>query len=99
MADRIQARAIARAAEILKEIEKSHGANQNIGNGDGTKVHTRKEAAKEAGMSKRQYVTTMRVGNVPKEQFEEMVKSDNPPTVTALAEIGTQRLVSRSERG
>ncbi len=86
-ADRIQARAIARAGDILKQIEKAHGVNQNISDGDGTKVLTRKDAAKNAGMSKRQYVTAMRVANIPEEEFEQLIESEDPPTVTGIPQI------------
>jgi hypothetical protein len=32
----------------------------------------------------------VRVANVPAEQFEKAIESDEPPTVTALAEMGKQ---------
>jgi hypothetical protein len=35
-------------------------------------------------------VTAVRVANVPAEQFEKTVESNEPPTVTALAEMGKQ---------
>jgi hypothetical protein len=89
MADRIQARAIQRCGQLLNEIEKAHGANQNINGGTPTKV-TRKSAAEEAGMSKDQAVTAIRVANIPEEEFDEAIESDDPPTVTALAERGKQ---------
>lgn len=98
-AARIQARAIWRCGELLKEIEKQHGANQNIGDGDGPKVYTRKEAAEDAGLSERQQKTAVRVANVPKEEFEAQVESDSPPTVTALAEQGTRKLPSHDLEG
>ena len=46
----------------------------------------RSAAAKKAGMSERQRKTALRVANVPKEQFEKQVESENPPTVTKLAQ-------------
>jgi len=33
-------------------------------------------------MSKRQAVTAIRVANIPGDDFEQLVESDNPPTVT-----------------
>ena len=72
----------------LKEIEPAQGANQNIGDGADPKVPTRKDVASKAGMSERQRKTALRVANIPKEEFEQAVESDNPPTVTALAERG-----------
>jgi hypothetical protein len=88
MADRIQARAIQRCGELLREIEPAPGANQNIGEGARPKVQTRKDAATAAGLSEYQRKTALRVANVPPKEFEEAIESDNPPTVTALAERG-----------
>lgn len=89
MADRIKARAIRRCGELLRQIEPARGANQNIHTADDTKV-TRSSAAAEAGMSKRQKDTALRVATVPDESFEAQVESDKPPTVTQLAEQGRQ---------
>lgn len=89
MATRIKARAIRRAGELLKQIEPKRGANQNIGDGDGPKVETRKEVATAAGLSERQAKTAIRTANVPDTQFETLVESETPPTVTKLAELGT----------
>lgn len=88
MATRIRDRAIRRSGELLKQIEPKPGANQNIGAGTDTKVLTRTDAAEQAGMSKRQAVTAIRVANVPSADFERQVESETPPTVTALAEQG-----------
>ena len=85
-ADRIQARAIRRCGELLKAIEPKPGArtDREPSTGDGT----RSQAARDAGLSKRQQVTATRVANVPEFDFERDVESDEPPTVTALAERG-----------
>ncbi|MGW8134157.1 hypothetical protein ACWGNZ_00765 [Sphingomonas zeae] len=45
-------------------------------------------AAREAGMSERQQKTAIRVANVPAAHFEAAVESDEPPTVTRLADMG-----------
>jgi hypothetical protein len=76
-----------RAGELLKEIN-GKGNNQHSG-GTPTKL-TQREAAEQAGLFKDQQVTAVRVANVPAEQFEKAVESDEPPTVTALAEMGKQ---------
>jgi hypothetical protein len=95
MATRIQARAIRRCGELLKEIETMQGKRTDLepSNGDDTRLETRKSAAEKAGLSKRQKDTALRVANVPKEEFEAQIESDSPPTVTALAEQGTQKKV------
>jgi|TARA_R110002073_G_scaffold284553_1_gene448766 hypothetical protein len=51
---------------------------------------TRIEAAQSAGRSERQMKTANRVASIPADQFTGLVESDNPPTVTKLAEMGTQ---------
>lgn len=90
-AQRIRTRAIQRYGELLKEIEPQRGANQNIEGGSSPKVLTRKAAADAAGLSDDQRKTAIRIASVPKDEFERLVESDDPPTVTALAEIGTKR--------
>lgn len=90
MATRIRDRAIRRAGELLKQIEPAHGANQNITDATDSKVLTRTDAARQAGMSERQQVTAIRVANVPEKDFERQVESENPPTVTKLAQQGTK---------
>jgi len=75
MADRIQARAIRRAGELLKEIEPQRGANQNISGGAPTKV-TRASAARDAGLSRDQRVSALRVASVPAATFEAAVESE-----------------------
>lgn len=88
MADRIQSRAIRRCGELLKQIEPATGAHRKS---DGADTLSRKQAATDAGLSNRQRVTALRVANVPETEFNEAVESDNPPTVTKLAEIGTKK--------
>ena len=90
MAQRIRARAIRRAGELLKQIEPAHGANQNISEGDRTNVLTRENAAREAGMSKHQQVQATRIANVSEREFEEQVESPKPPTLSQLASQGVK---------
>jgi hypothetical protein len=87
---RIRARAIRRCGELLKEIEKAsnqHDAAAKSARG-GTSPSTRKDAAKDAGLSKDQAKTAIRVANVPQETFVKQVESAKPPTITKLAEQG-----------
>lgn len=89
MATRIRDRAIRRSGELLKQIEPAknqHDASARVGSGPSS----RSAAGADAGMSPRQVKTAMRVANVPADQFEKLVESDNPPTVTKLAEMGKQ---------
>jgi hypothetical protein len=86
---RIQSRAISRCGELLSQIEPSKGGRPTeITNTASGTSFTRSQAAEDAGLSKRQKDTALRVANVPKEEFERLVESDNPPTITKLAELG-----------
>lgn len=88
MAVRIRDRAIRRAGELLKQIEPGKtGPKTELSTATDTQL-SRKDAAEQAGMSKRQAVTAIRVANVPAADFEAQVESPTPPTVTALAEQG-----------
>jgi hypothetical protein len=89
LATRIKARAIRRCGQLLKEIESAQGARTDLqpSIGGGTKL-TRKQAADEAGLSKRQKDTALRVAAVPPDEFERAVEGEKPPTVTELAERG-----------
>lgn len=95
MATRIRDRAIRRAGELLKQIEPAKGGRPSETGIAADTGFSRKDAADEAGMSKRQAVTAIRVANVPAADFECQVESTNPPTVTALANKprGCPRLV------
>lgn len=83
MADRIQARAIRRCGELLQKIER--GVNQHARSGAGP---SRTEAARDAGLSRRQKRDSLRVARVPAAEFDDAVDSDDPPTVTKLSEQG-----------
>ena len=87
MAERIQARAIRRDGELLKQImpaKNQHSASA----GDHP---SRKEAGDEAGLSPHQQKQAVNVANVTEDEFTTLVESDTPPTVTKLAEIGTKK--------
>ena len=85
--EKIRARAIRRAGQLLNAIAPSKGANQNIRDGDDPKV-TRKNAAQDAGMSERQQKQAQRVANVPENAFSEQLNGEKPPTISALANQG-----------
>lgn len=91
MATRIRDRAIRRAGELLKQIEPATGKNNQysqVKGGGAPTLHSRKQAASDAGMSRDQMHTALRVANIPQAEFDAQVESANPPTVTALAEQG-----------
>jgi len=91
-ADRIQARAIRRCGELLKQIPSHQGAN--LPNVTAPSGPSRTQAAYDAGLSERQKVTALRVASIPEQEFHDAVEAEIPPTVTQLAERGKQtRLV------
>jgi len=95
LADRIQGRAVRRCGELLKTFNTGPNGGRPKENDDGAVTVSQRGAAEQAGLSKRQQVTAVRVANVPADQFEQAIESDEPPTVTALAEMGKQsRLAS-----
>ncbi|MER8373686.1 hypothetical protein [Mesorhizobium sp. M1406] len=76
---RVKARAVRRAGELLKEFDARPANAAKQSNGDGTLISQR-DAAEEAGMSKRQQVTAVRVANVPKAEFEAAIGGNHPAT-------------------
>lgn len=91
---RIQARAIARAGELLKQIAPNVGGRPAKNTGRKTRgsapPSSRSGAARTAGMSRDQKRTALRVASVPAKVRERLIESDDPPTVTALAKMGTK---------
>lgn len=86
MAIRIRARAVRRAGELLKQFD-DRGRPPENSVATGTN-YSQREAAENAGMSKRQQVTAVRVANVPEPVFTEQVESPKPPTISQLAQQG-----------
>ncbi len=89
LADRIQARAVRRCGELLKQYNGQGARTDQLSAGAHTKL-TQQRIARDAGMSRHQQVTAVRVANVPLATFEEAVEAEAPLTVTKLAEIGKQ---------
>lgn len=94
MAQRIRARAIRRAGELLKQIEPQRGGDRKSEQYQSEGSHTlmsREEAARNAGMSKHQQVQATRVANIPDRDFDAQVDSAKPPTLSQLAAQGTKQ--------
>jgi predicted membrane chloride channel (bestrophin family) len=53
-------------------------------------------AAEAAGLSRHRMRTALLVASIPRQRFEELVESDAPPTVTALAEMGRLRSTEKA---
>ena len=89
MAVRIQARAMRRCGELLKQVPSGQGSKNQHGELREGAI-TRQEVARNAGLSERQKVTALRVASVPGLKFDALIEGDQPPTVTKLAELGKE---------
>lgn len=65
-------RAIRRCGELLKQFDDRGGDRSKS---EGAHTFGQREAAAEAGLSKHQQVTAVRVANVPAEDFESLVEA------------------------
>ena len=88
MAQRIRARAIRRAGELLKQLEPNPGGRPSETSGGDHRSFYRGDAARDAGMSEHQAKQATRVASVPEQDFERQVESEKPPTLSALAQQG-----------
>lgn len=88
-AERIQARAIRRCGELLKQVPQGHGARDGKRQDGAAPPLTRTQVAEDAGLSERQRKTALRVASIPEAEFEAQVDSDSPPAVAQLAKQGT----------
>lgn len=98
LALRIQARAQRRMGELLKQIPSGQGANLTAAGRAGAVPICRESVARDAGLSDRQRKTALRVASVPEPAFTAAVESPQPPTVTALAAMGTSSRPAAPER-
>jgi hypothetical protein len=87
LADRIQARAVRRLGELLKQFNAQGKRTDQLKEGTLQKL-TQKEAADSAGISEHQRKQATRVANIPDDKFESAVEAEKPATVTKLAEMG-----------
>jgi hypothetical protein len=85
-ATRIQARAVRRCGELLKQFN-GRGRNQYTED-EAPHGPTQKQQAEEAGLSKKKTKTAVNVANVPEKQFETAIESQSPPSITNLAKQG-----------
>ena len=91
---RIRARAVRRCGELLKEVEKASGKSNRfakVKKAGGGLFYSRETEAGKAGISPRQAKDAIRVSNVPQSSFDEQIESDDPPTITKLAEQGVKK--------
>jgi len=91
MARRIRARAIRRSGELLSQFD-ARGKDSPKSMGTHT-FSSQRHAAEQAGLSKHQKDTAVRVASVSAEDFDAMVEGESVATITALAERGKRSLV------
>jgi hypothetical protein len=84
LAERIHLRAFRRCGELLAEID-ARGRSADSG------TFSQRDAAREAGLSKRQQTTAVRLARLPVGRFEDAVEQDEPASITALAAEGVNR--------
>jgi hypothetical protein len=92
---RIRARAIRRAGELLKEFD---GKGNNQHEDRASARPTQRKAAADVGMSEHQQKQAVRVAKVPAENFESQIESDDPSTVTSLANQGKRSIIDLKGR-
>lgn len=98
-ATRIRARAIRRCGELLQQVQPGKAGRpmkEKIGTAGDTNF-SRKQAATDVGLSKRQKENALRLAAIPKAEFDKMVDAVNPPTIKHLAERGTKKQPRRDK--
>ena len=75
-----------RATTILPKQFDARGGDRS--KSAATDTFAQRDAAEDAGLSKRQQVSAVRIANIPAERFERAIEAPTPPTKTALAEMG-----------
>jgi hypothetical protein len=91
-AKRIRIRAERRMGELLRQFDGRPNNAQKQSTADHTLI-SQKETAEDIGLSKWQKDQSIRLSNIPEETFNEMVESENVPTLSQLAELGTKKTV------
>jgi hypothetical protein len=90
---RFAAHCTRRMGELAAEIPAAPtGAAAHVGKSGARppELETRSEVAERAGISPHQLKQALRVAAIPEKKFEKLVEAEKPPTLTALARIGTK---------
>lgn len=92
LAMRIRARAIRRAGELLRMFDGRGGDRKSLetktSGGQSSDPPKQRDAAERAGLSSFQQHQATAVARIPEDEFEAAVESEDPPSVTRLAEMG-----------
>jgi hypothetical protein len=85
MADRIQARALDRVGELMRQIPAEGGPGRGKTKSPGELSFSPREQARiTAGLSGKQAKNALAINAVPRDQFEAAAESSNPPTAKAI---------------
>ena len=72
--------------ELLRQIAPATNRHDVSTRGVGSPSKGRFKAGRDAGLSRDEVKTAMRVARIPEPEFEAAIESDDPPTVTRLLE-------------
>ncbi len=78
MADRIQARAVRRCGQLLRQYNSQGRRTDQLK--EGALPKSQEEAAKDAGLSEHQRKSAARVAKVPAGDFEDAIEGEDPAT-------------------
>ena len=97
---RIRHRGQRRMGELLKQFDGRGGdrKSDNIKTDAADGFDSQKETAQNIGLSERQQLQSVRLSNIPEATFNEMVESENVPTLTQLAELGTKKSQTKPDK-
>lgn len=87
MSNRIKARAVLRMGELFNEMESAQGARKDLTSFPQRQEVGKENAAKNAGISHRQLYQAQRIANLPRDEVDELIESDNPPTISAFDQM------------
>lgn len=92
-AQHIKARALKRMGELIEQIKPKRGGRprKETRGGAPPSLNMRKSAGEAAGISPDQMKQAQRIGRVPEEKFEKAFENGKPPTMAALARLGTTK--------
>ena len=88
---RIRHRGQRRMGELLKQFDSQGLRNDLQLKEDNLQKFTTQEAASSIGLSQWQTKESIRFANIPEDKFEEIIESDNIPTKSEIAELGTKK--------
>jgi len=87
---RIQARATRRCGQLLEAYKLKKSPGRPAKNGGAGSPISQRDVAKSHGISKDREKAAVRAANIPADEFESAVESDDPPSAKKLSDMGKQ---------